>query len=99
MTQRNINGDFASTEVRAGKQISIFYLFIMTNHYIGCDCAASATAKIEVFNDYFNEYVSRYFYDDAEQAINQYRHSTRPEDRFFLKDEDTHKWVEVEVIC
>lgn len=72
----------------------------MTNNYIGCDSAASASAKIEIYNEYFNEYVSRYFYDDTKQAINQYRHWARPNHhRFFLKDIDTHKWVELAVIC
>ena len=72
----------------------------MSNYYMGCDSAASATAKIEIYNEYFNEYVCRRFYDDAEQAINDYRHSVRPNHhRFYLKDIDTHKWVEVEVIC
>lgn len=70
----------------------------MINKYIGCESAASAIAKIETFNDYLGRYVNRYFYDNAEQAINNYRHSEGPNNLLYLKDEDTHKWVQVEVV-
>lgn len=75
----------------------------MTNSYQGCNSAALATAKIETFNSYLNQYVSKRFFNDSNDALRELLHRRNhkcddwDKDKFYLKDMSNKKWVEIEV--
>lgn len=44
----------------------------MVNKYLGCESAASATAKIEVVNSYDNSIITKLFFGDEEKMFDYF---------------------------